>query len=256
MAQSASLLSTLKSCLKQRGYTYADVAQWLDLSQASVKRIFAEQNISLQRLESICQKLGLDITDLVKQMEASRERITQLTHAQEHEIIEDLELALVNVCVFNHWTAQQISDYFLVSPEKCTAKLLTLDKIGIIELMAENRIKLLISTHFHWIANGPFERFFREHIGKEYFSSAFDGKSQCLRVLNGTFSAASAQEFQRKIERLAEEFSHSNAQDASLPFNERSGVTLVMAMRNWDYGLFEHLIRPEHKPLKSSHKSA
>jgi len=254
MAQTNALLHTLKGCLKAQGKTYADVAHTLNLSEASVKRMFSEQQFSLQRLDSVCQMLGMELSDLVKQMEASAERINQLTHAQEFEITQDLLLVLVTVCVFNHWSFTQIIDYFTIEEQECLSRLLKLDKMEIIQLLPENRIKLLVSTDFNWIPNGPFERFFREHIGQEYFSSSFDGERQTLRVLNGTLSKQSAAEFQRKLGRLAQEFSLINSEDSTLPFDERNGITLVMAMRNWDYGLFEHLIRPEHRPAKLNGK--
>ncbi len=241
------LLQTLKQCLKAQGKTYADVAKTLNLSEASVKRMFSEQHFSLQRLESICKMLNMEISDLVKQMDASQASIEQLTHNQESEIIQDMSLVLVTVCVFNHWTIEDITQYFMLSEGECVMNLLKLDKIGIIQLLPHNRIKLLISSNFSWIENGPFERFFREHVGQEYFNSSFEGEHRCLRALNGTLSKASAAEFQRKLLRLANEFRELARENSTLPIENRDGVTLVLAMRNWDYGLFDHLVRPEHK---------
>ncbi len=246
--QTALLLQTLKKCLKAQGKTYADVAQTLDLSEASVKRMFSEQQFSLQRLDSVCHMLGIEISDLVKQMDALQAKIEQLTHGQETEIIQDVALILVTVCVFNHWTIEDITQYFTLSQEECVAELLKLDRIGIIQLLPHNRVKLLVSPNFSWIDDGPFERFFREHVGQEYFNSSFQGEHRCLRVLNGTVSHASAAEFQRKLLRLAAEFREVVRENSTLPIESRNGVTLVLAMRNWDYGLFHHLVRPEHKP--------
>lgn len=248
--QTALLLQTLKHCLKAQGKTYADVAQALGLSEASVKRMFSEQHFSLERLDQVCDMLGMEISDLVKQMDASQARIEQLSHRQESEIVQDVSLILVTVCVFNHWTMKHITQYFTLSEEECVLKLLKLDKIGIIELLPQNRIKLLISPNFSWIENGPFERFFREHVGQEYFNSNFHGEHRCLRVLNGALSNASAAEFQRKLLRLAHEFGEIAREESTLPIESRNGVTLVMAMRNWDYGFFDHLVRPEYR-LKS-----
>lgn len=245
--QTALLLQTLKKCLKAQGKTYADVAKALALSEASVKRMFSEQQFSLQRLDDVCHMLDMEISDLVKQMETAQARLERLTRNQEIEIIQDVELTLVTVCVFNHWTIEDIIQYFTLSYEECVAKLLKLDKIGIIQLLPRNKVKLLVSPNFSWIEDGPFERFFREHIGQEYFNSSFQGEHQCLRVLNGTISQASAAEFQRKLLRLAAEFREVVRENATLPIENRSGITLVLAMRHWDYGLFNHLVRPEHK---------
>jgi DNA-binding Xre family transcriptional regulator len=245
--QTALLLQTLKQSLKAQGKTYADVAQTLDLSEASVKRMFSEQHFSLERLDRVCHMLGMEISDLVKKMDASQERIEQLSHRQESEIVQDVSLILVTVCVFNHWTMENITQYFMLNENECLLKLLKLDKIGIIQLLPQNRIKLLISPNFSWIENGPFERFFREHVGQEYFNSSFRGEHRFLRVLNGSLSKASAAEFQHKLLRLAREFSEISHEESNWPIDNRDGVTLVMAMRNWDYGFFDHLVRPEYK---------
>ncbi len=245
--QTALLIQTLKRCLKAQNKTYADVADTLKLSEASVKRMFSDQQFSLKRLDKVCQMLGMQISDLVNQMDAAQAKVEKLTHAQETEIIQDTALTLVTVCIFNQWTIDDITQFFTLSYEECLGKLLKLDKIGIIQLLPHNRVKLLISSNFSWIEDGPFERFFREHIGQEYFNSDFQGEYGRLHVLNGMLSPSSAAEFQRRLVRLTTEFREIVRENSTLPLDGRKGVTLVLAMRNWDYGLFEHLIRPDHK---------
>ena len=62
MSESYTLIKELKRQLKLAGLHYADVAQHLDLSEGSVKRLLAEgQHISLERLERICQLIGLEM---------------------------------------------------------------------------------------------------------------------------------------------------------------------------------------------------
>jgi hypothetical protein len=62
-------------------------------------------------------------------------------------------------------------------------------------------------------------------------------------VLNGMLSRQSNAEFQRKLERLAREFDVLNNDDAALDLNQRNGVTLVLAMRGWKYGLFRPIVK-------------
>jgi DNA-binding Xre family transcriptional regulator len=68
MAQTQQLIETLKKALKAHGKTYQDVAQHLELSEASVKRLFSEKSFSLQRLDQTCQMMDMEITDLVQMM--------------------------------------------------------------------------------------------------------------------------------------------------------------------------------------------
>ena len=86
MAQTQALITTLKKVLKSEGVTYRDLAKNMDLSEASIKRLFAQQSFSLQRLDQICQLLGMEISDLVKQMESSQQQIDELNEDQEQEL--------------------------------------------------------------------------------------------------------------------------------------------------------------------------
>jgi len=79
MAQTSALLKTLKKELKAHGLTYVDVAKHLNLAQASIKRLFSEENISLARLDQICQMMNLEISDLVKGMHKQQGQLQQLS---------------------------------------------------------------------------------------------------------------------------------------------------------------------------------
>ncbi len=243
MSQTTSLLTTLKKALKAHGFTYQDVAKHMGLSQASIKRLFSEENISLQRLEDICQLLDMQISDLVKQMNEQQGRLQQLTVEQEKEITADIGLLLVTVCVLNKWTMKEMVDYYEMTEPDCIGKLAKLDKLNIIELLPGNRIKLLVDANFGWIENGPIQSFFQRTIAKEFFNSAFEHDDECLVVLNGMLSMQSNGEFQRKIKRLAREFDALNQDDSSLRLEERRGSTVVLAIRSWRYGLSQHLTK-------------
>lgn len=237
--QTQPLIATLKRCLRASGKTYADVAQALQLSEASVKRLFSSEQLSLQRLDSICQLIGLEISDLVRQMEEHAGRIERLSEAQEREICNDLTLLLVCVCVLNRWTLQQIIDVHRLSEPTCIQKLAQLDKLKLIDLLPGNRIKLKVAANFGWIENGPIQQFFQQRIAAEYFSSRFQGEDERLIVLNGMLSASSNQAFQRRMQRLAREFEEFNREDVNQAFDNRHGATVIIALRGWRYGLFK-----------------
>lgn len=243
MAQTKILIQTLKRCLKAHGKTYADVAEALDLTEASVKRLFSDNSFSLARLDQACQLMGMEISDLVKSMDEQSGKIEQLTEEQEKQISSDLTLLLITVCVLNRWTMKQIIDFYHINELECIRKLAVLDKLKIIDLLPKNRIKLCVAPNFSWLENGPIQRFFQERIASEYFHTRFKRDDECLVVLNGMLSQASNHEFQRKIKRLAREFEELNLEDAGLDFNKRKGTTVVLAMRGWNYGLFRPMIK-------------
>ncbi len=90
MAQTRQIVETLKRELKAQGVTYRQVAGKLDLSEASVKRLFSEQSFTLDRLAQICEPLHLEISDLIRQMEKNLDLTEQLTLEQETELVGDV----------------------------------------------------------------------------------------------------------------------------------------------------------------------
>ena len=247
MAQTRELIKTLKTALKAQGKTYADVAVELGLTEASVKRLFSKHSFSLSRLDQVCHMLDMEITDLVQLMNEQQQRLQQLTIEQEKEITGDVMLTLVAVCVLNRWTMDDILSYYHISKTECIRHLARLDRLKVIELLPKNRIRLLVAPNFSWRENGPIQHFFQKKISQEFFNTRFSRDDECLIVLNGMFSSQSNAELQRKLKRLSREFDLLNNDDAALDLADRNGTTLVLAMRGWQYGLFQPLVKAEHK---------
>ena len=245
MAQTRELIKTLKTALKAQGKTYADVAVELGLTEASVKRLFSKLSFSLSRLDQVCHLLDMEIADLVQLMNEQQQRLQQLTIEQEKEITGNVILTLVAVCVLNRWRMEDILSYYRISETECVQHLARLDRLKVIELLPKNRIKLLVAPNFSWRENGPIQLFFQKKISQEFFNTRFGREDECLLVLNGMFSSQSNAELQRKLKRLAREFDLLNNDDAALDLENRNGTTLVLAMRDWRYGLFRPLIKPD-----------
>lgn len=243
MAQVATIVDTLKSLLKAHKLKYRDVATTLNLSEASVKRLFSTCDFDLVKLDSICQMMNLEISDLLQAMTEKQVQIQELTEQQEAEIASDPELLMITVCVLNRWSMADILTHYHFTETQCIQKLALLDRLKIIELLPKNKIKLLIDPNFHWRPSGPIQQFFHRAIEKELFTSPFEKDNHKLLVLNGMLSENANREFQGKMDRLAREFDQLNNADAGLPIGKRFGVTAVMAVRDWQYQAFSHLIK-------------
>jgi len=242
MAQTKQLIDSLKRALKAHGLSYIDVAQQLGLSEASVKRLFSESSFSLTRLDNVCQMMEMEISDLVLQMNnESRAMLSGLSFEQEEEIAGNIALLLITVCVLNRWTMPQLIEHFHLSEHQCIRYLAVLDRLKVIELLAGNRVKLRVSANFKWLDNGPIQQFFQQKLAADFFDSQFTQQQDQLIVINGMLSDSAMMIFHRKIKQLAREFDELNNEDTALPLKQKKGTTVVLAMRSWQYGLFESL---------------
>lgn len=250
MAHSGALVDVLKRELKTRGVTYAQVARKLNLSEASIKRMFSKRDFTLKRLDQVCQLAQSEFSDLARTLSHQESQVSQLSHEQEKEIASSIKLFLVAVCVLNHVNLEQIVALYDISKAECIQLLVKLDRVGFIQLQPNNRIKLLVSRDFAWLPDGPIQRFFKQHAHSDFFRSRFDRPDEYMVAVNGMLSRNSCAAIIARLKRTAREFSELHNDDLRLPPSERSAVSLLVAIRHWELQAFAELRRK--KPLPTS----
>ena len=168
MIRSINIIQALKIQLKRSGITYRELAAQLKLSESAVKQMFASGNFSLRRLDQVCDALGLELGDLVDIAMNQESKTAELSNSQERELVADIKLLLVAYLLVNHLSVDEILEQFEISEIEIVQLLARLDRMKLIELQPGNRVRLLITSNFKWLKNGPIENFFREEVQSEF----------------------------------------------------------------------------------------
>jgi len=247
MSQAAEMVEALKKALRARKLNYAQVAEGLGLSEATVKRMFSKNDFSLERFEQACKLADVTVSSLARDLDSASTYISHLTLEQEKEVVGNTKLLLVAVCALNHLSLDQIVDIYELAKAECIQLLVRLDRIRFLELLPNNRIKLKVSRTFSWLPNGPIRRFFLERAEREYFRSNFDAQGEHIAVINGMLSKASSERMIARLRRLAAEFAELHEEDKQLPLGERRPASLLLAVRPWELDAF-HQLRRRRKP--------
>jgi len=158
-------------------------------------------------------------------------------------VVAKPHLLLVAICCLGHWTFEQIVDNYRLTEAECISAMAELDRLGLIELRPLNRYGMRVSHAFHWLPDGPVQRFFREYMVPDYFAGRFDGPGETLMCLPARLSPASAAEVAQKIAQLAAELARLHKHDRRLPAEERDGMSLVVGFRSWEFAAFTALRR-------------
>lgn len=243
MLRATALVDSLKRQLKARGITYADLAARIDMSEASVKRMFAQKNFTLQRLDEILKAADIDFREVADTAQDDAKLITQLTLAQEKEIIGDPKLLIVAVSALNQLSVEQMTGFYTMTEAEIIKYLVRLDKIGFLELMPNNRVKLLVARTFRWIPNGPIQGYFREQAYRDYLDAKFDGEGELLQLVNVMVSKKSIAALCTRLQQVAREFSQQHQEDAKLPLSEKFSMSYLLAARPWMPKTFQQVIR-------------
>jgi DNA-binding Xre family transcriptional regulator len=233
MAQTTALVDALKNVLRARSVTYAMLAKGLGLSEASVKRIFAARSFTLERLDQVCAFLGIEISDLAKMVAQEGGSPKRLSRDQEKVLVSDPKLLLVAVHALNHWSFEDIAETYTLPKPECIRLLARLDKLGIIDLLPNNKIRVRVARDFAWLPDGPIQQYFRQQVQSDFFRARFDEAGELMVFTSGMLSRTGNAAIQSRMKRLSAEFSEVHHQDLELPLAERFGTSLLLALRPW-----------------------
>ena len=241
MANSKTLIKNLKARLRADGLTYRELARRLKVSEPTVKRDLSRGMFSLDRLDAICEALGVPLEELVQPQ--ATQALTELSIDQERALVSKPKLLLVAYLTANDWKFGEIVATFQLSESELIDILLKLEKLGIAEFRPPNRLRKLTARNFSWRKDGPVHEFFQRRVVPDFFGGRFDGRGDELRFIGGLLSADSLVRFKTGIDRLAGEFEELARNDAKLPLEQRDSCSAVFALRAWEFSDFAKLKR-------------
>jgi DNA-binding Xre family transcriptional regulator len=243
MSQRTRIVTELKRVLRERGLTYTAVAKHLQLSEASVKRLFSTEDFSLERLDRICELADIELSELVERMQQHAPPAKQLTLAQEQEVVSDPRLFLIAWLVLNRWQFEDIVKEYKFTDRETLRYLIKLDRLKIIELQPQNRVRLLINRHFAWRAGGPVQNYIHQKLLKEFLGAQFQNEQDEFFFHGAVISDAALAQIKRSLRNAAHECTEAIDRDRSLTSAPRNGAALVLALRPWQYSGFAQFLR-------------
>jgi AcrR family transcriptional regulator len=241
MAEQSLIVAELKRSLREKNLTYAAVAKKLGLSVASIKRLFSSGDISLKRLDRICELVESNLSEIL-QRARERPATDQLTLAQEQEIVSDPALFLMAWLVVNRATIGEIARTYKFSEREVLRYFIKLDQMKVIELQPGNRPRLLVSRHFSWRAGGPVQRYIHQKLLREFTDTHFTGPQEEFFFHGGEVSALGMSELQQVLRNTARQCAEILDRDRA-PRESRRGAAFVLALRPWKYSGFREFER-------------
>ena len=237
MSQIDQFLAAFKRALKARNIVYKDLAESLDLSESSVKRILSDKSLSLERIEEICKATDISFSEICKNANFDEDITTYtLSKEQEKALSENPRLLHYFLLLNDGMSAAKIEKDFEISSNESKKLLLLLDKLNVIELHPKDRVKMKNG-------NGGILRFRRDGaVGKalfiqtknNYLNYDFDSEKDYIRFSNNNFNQESLNKFKKKLDKLISEIQ----EEARLvDRNDKSAVDMgiMLAYRPWEY---------------------
>ena len=76
--------------------------------------------------------------------------------------------------MLNRWSFENLLEFYRFDEAELVQMLARLDRLRMVELLPNNRIKLLLAPNFGWLPNGPIEKVFLQAIQRDFFATRFD----------------------------------------------------------------------------------
>lgn len=240
----ANLYVVLKNELKMRSLTYRDVAGALDTTENSIKLRFSHQSLSMEQIMTIAELLKTTLTDLMRKVELPS--IAKLTKEQELILAKDMRLLLVLIFTMDDWTIQEIAATYDMSEAQCIKYLLTLDHMGLINLLPGNIVRKRIVRGVEFEPGGPLDVILRAHL-PDFFDNNFDAPVEYRFMGRASLTPAAIERFHGDMRQLKQKLNALHEECKIAPAEQRHNVVVVSGIREWEQGVFAHLRRKSSK---------
>ena len=247
--QTSLLVEALKRLLRARGMTYRDLGQSLSLSEASIKRLFAKEALTLKRLEEICGCLDVDLFEVTKLARNQSAQAQEMTVQQEAALAADARLLGVFYLVLNDWHLPEILERYEIEKAEAIALLAKLDHLGLIMLLPNDRVRLLIPRTMRLRNDGPIRQVHGNRVIGDFLAGDFVAEGGMFRLEMRELSGPSYALIQRKLERIGQEFNELAELDSYLPSDQRRTIGMAVGTKPWKMSLVTGIRQREVKAV-------
>lgn len=205
------LIGEMKSVLKSRQMTYKDLAQYMGITEAGVKRIFSSRDGKISTLSKVCHVLGFSFIDLVSASKISKKRVTYFTEEQDRYLAENFHVYIFfNELVIRKKTIQQIQLEHGLSATEIERYLRKLERVNIIRKSSTERIVYLLQAPIGIKKEGLLRKVLYKHftnsVVHKVLSEKVDTQKTKLLTREWMFSKESLAKLKQSMDELIANF--------------------------------------------------
>jgi DNA-binding Xre family transcriptional regulator len=225
--------STLKQLLRAHGIGYGDLAKEFGVSERTISRWIASGGITVEQLEKICALLDIGVFDFWELAGRGADgRPKRLTARQERELSEDSEAIFVFSHLLNGWTPEELRREVDIPQTAMTLILARLERIGLVERLGDNNVKLLTSRDLEWAEGGPMKRAVNDYINHQFKNMNVNEVGFLCRTESLKLSVASIAEIEARFRKLATDIRYFAHMDMSRSGNDTRWYAVLLAARS------------------------
>jgi transcriptional regulator with XRE-family HTH domain len=246
------LIESLKGVVRSKGWTYAQIAKKLKLSEPTIKRIFQGIPCNVDKITRICDLLEVSLLDLVHLTSDKAPEKYWFTKEQEEFFARHFDYYAFLFSLYYNLEGglKGLQKAWSISDEESFVYLRRLEKLGLLEVLPGNDYKFKVSGQLNVDDDGVI--FNSDFIVREFLEFAQEvakhrlKKGYSFRVAGLQLSFETYEKFLVELKALQERYYDISAREEALtPPNKRRFYGMCIAIgpydptdmkKFWDYG--------------------
>jgi DNA-binding Xre family transcriptional regulator len=213
--QRENLFLLLKRALKAKGYTYGKLAQAMNMSELSIKRLFKDKDCKMSRLLEICGIIGLSIDELVNMQQRFKHNPEFLSEDVARALAADKHVFLLLILLVSQLDIATVKEELALDNTQLYLHLRTLENLGLIQLLNNDKYRFTVALPIRWRMNGHLSVLIKT-INQRYISHCLDNEDHPDYVFSTSsrlMTENSAQQVQKSLRKVQEEYAYLSTQD-------------------------------------------
>lgn len=167
----------IKQEIKDRRIKYDDLAKELGMSTSGLKKILAAKDLSLIRLQSLCDALRVPILKILEQADDERVKDVFLSETQEKFLLENLDIFRFYWKVrFELLKPQEYRKRYKVTWDEIHRYVRELEKMRFLKIKATGDFEFSDRGSIRWQKHGPLVEHLNRQWSKGLLESIFNKK--------------------------------------------------------------------------------
>jgi transcriptional regulator with XRE-family HTH domain len=236
--QIKGLIDALKVLFRHLGFRQADLATQLGISRATLKRRMTGKGLTVVALSQLCAIAGVTLGELYELAHATTDtHLRRLTLAQESAPHADVRLGFVFSRLQLGWTAEEIQRECKIAQAPLVAYLIRLEKLGLIDLLPGNRVRLRTARDIEWRRHGPMWHSVDRYLKDIFDMTDSDDPDLSRRVAVVKLSPASVAQIDEMFHAVQTQVRRLADSDRSVLADDKSWYAMLLGARPFEIDL-------------------
>lgn len=248
-------LSILREMLRQKGLHNRDLAIRLGVTERTVTRWINGKSLELEVLQDLCELAGISLNELFELSGRMQDREpVNLSRDMELKLVDEPAM-LVALATLQSHSPEEAKQLTGMSECEWITALIGLDKLGLIQLLPKNHVRLLVPRTFQWLKDGPVRRMQHRWFKEIFGELVLNEEDLTSRYSTLTLSARSVAIIEERYRALMTEMDQLSAADRQFTSeSERRWFGVLLSVRPLSVSPFSHWRR--RSPAEQLKRSA